>query len=201
MATIETAMAKLHVTIPLATLMIRAMTSQRTSTVRDPMNPDAVTDWEQLRPGPRRLPRPWIIWVQRPWGRLDRPTTVVPSRVDTLRPSSTRRCTKVHARNTQRQNWLRALLAVEDQPARRVDGLPPIGRHTVRRESFPRPARYGLERVLHPSCQRSRGTQAFEVGDAASLVCERSSDPLLLPLQKLIHGLQGGRFGDLVLSG
>ena len=40
-----------------------------------------------------------------------------------------------------------------------------------------------------------------EVGDAASLVCERSSDPLLLPLQKLIRGLQGGRFGDLVLSG
>jgi len=54
------------------------------------------------------------------------------------------------------------------------------------------------------SIRRAKDPEApklLEVGDAASLVCERSSDPLLLPLQKLIHGLQGGRFGDLVLSG
>ncbi len=59
--------------------------------------------------------------------------------------------------------------------------------------------------TAHPEPRRAakdpEAPKLLEVGDAASLVCERSSDPLLLPLQKLIHGLQGGRFGDLVLSG
>jgi len=40
-----------------------------------------------------------------------------------------------------------------------------------------------------------------EVGDGASLVCERSSDPLLLPMKKLFDGPQGRGFGDLVLGG
>ncbi len=46
-----------------------------------------------------------------------------------------------------------------------------------------------------PKSQRPSGFR--RVGDGASLVGERSSDPLLLPMKKLFHGPQGDGVGDL----